>query len=236
MRFTYRALGLGAFVFAVGCSGSGGAGGQSAGVNPDTRPGGQPSVGAQPTSGETRPAGVGEGVGAGMGNRDWRATIANWPESARKAADMMNQKYGDPDEATETMLVWRDNGPWKKTVISNMETPHQFPAPHPDVMEQFISYRVPPDKFDELAAYDGSVTVKRTQGLLSARCDMEGANFLALNLAHEIITGKRSVEEARKFYGEQIMAMKAGQPAPYTEKLLFDPPGNAADPDQPLGM
>jgi hypothetical protein len=53
---------------------------------------------------------------------------------------------------------------------------------------------VPPDKFDELAEYDGSVIVERTKGEIAARCDLEGANFLALNLAHEIVTGKRSVD------------------------------------------
>ena len=35
-------------------------------------------------------------------------------------------------------------------------------------------------------------------------------------------------------YGEQIMMMKAGKPAPYTEKLMFTPPmGGTADPDHP---
>jgi len=35
--------------------------------------------------------------------------------------------------------------------------------------------------------------------------------------------------------GEQIMAMKASKPAPYTEKLLFQTTaGGTADPDQPL--
>ena len=162
------------------------------------------------------------------------ARIASWPASARKAAETMIQKYGPPNDVTESVLIWRNNGPWKKTAITSVETPHLFPAPHTDVMEQVIHYRVPPDKVDELASYDGSVTVKRTEGTMSARCDLEGANFLALNLAHEIVTGKRNVDEARAFYGEQIKAMKAGQPAPYTERLLFDPPADTSDPDKPL--
>ena len=31
--------------------------------------------------------------------------------------------------------------------------PHTFPKPHTDLLEQFIDYRVPVDKYDELAAY-----------------------------------------------------------------------------------
>jgi hypothetical protein len=70
---------------------------------------------------------------------------------------------------------------------------------------------------------------------MSARCDKEGANFLALNLAHDVATGKQTVEGARKMYGEQIMAMKAMKPAPYTERLMFGSTSNTGDPDQPLG-
>nr|MBA3317107.1 hypothetical protein [Gemmatimonadales bacterium] len=58
---------------------------------------------------------------------------------------------------------------------------------------------------------------------------------LALNLANDIVTGKLSVKEARKMYGEQAMAMKAKQPAPYTEKLRFQAQaGGTADPDRAL--
>ena len=100
-------------------------------------------------------------------------------------------------------------------------------------MEQVISYRVPPEMFDELAAFDGSVIVERTKGELSARCDQEAANFLALNLAHEIVTGKRGVEDARREYAAQIKAMMEKRPAPLTERLMFTPQMNAADPDRP---
>ncbi|MGH8284417.1 MAG: hypothetical protein ACRETT_01460 [Steroidobacteraceae bacterium] len=36
--------------------------------------------------------------------------------------------------------------------------------PHKDVLEQVIDYKVPPDKFDDLARYDGSVIAERTKG------------------------------------------------------------------------
>lgn len=161
--------------------------------------------------------------------------MSSWSRASREAAAEMQRRYGDPDETTATMLVWHDHGPWKRTVISNTATPHDFPAPHDDVMEQVIDHRVPPEMFDELARFDGSVTADRTRGELSARCDKEGANILALNLAHEIATGKRTVEDARRVYAEQIAAMKAGQEAPYTERLLFQPQADAADPDAPSG-
>ena len=160
--------------------------------------------------------------------------MSGWSESSKKAATMMAAKYGAPAEMTPTMAVWGKAGPWKRTVVSSVAVPHRFPAAHDDVMEQVIDYRVPPAMVDELARYDGSVVVERTKGELSARCDLEGANLLALNLAHEIATGRRTVDAARRTYAEQIAAMKAGRPAPYTERLTFAPPaGGTADPDRP---
>ncbi|MDQ3125192.1 MAG: hypothetical protein M3Q74_06245 [Pseudomonadota bacterium] len=159
--------------------------------------------------------------------------LASWPEHARAAAMDQMQKYGPPQEVTASTLTWRGKGPWLWTRIDKMETPHAFPGPHPDLMEQAVHYRVPADKVDELNAYDGSVTVYRTQGYLTARCDKEGANFLALNLAHDIITGTKTVAAARAYYAAAITASKAGRMDPYMTELKFAPQGaRAADPDQ----
>jgi len=59
-------------------------------------------------------------------------------------------------------------------------------------------------------------------------------NLLAINLANDIVTGKRSVEEARQFYAETAMAFKNGQSDPYVEGFQFEvPQQGTADPDQP---
>jgi hypothetical protein len=166
------------------------------------------------------------------------AVTASWSEASRMAFAAMTEKYGEPDELTPTMAMWHETGPFAHTVIHAQAVPHHFPAPHDDVLEQFVHYRVPPDLFDELAEYDGSVIVERTKGVMSARCDMEPLNILALNLAHHIATGEMDVEEARETYAEQAMAFKQGQPAPLTERLVFEPEpmGSAGDPDEPADM
>jgi hypothetical protein len=167
---------------------------------------------------------------------DAQSAIQKWPTESKKAAQTMIQKYGQHDEATASQLTWHDNGPWKRTIVYKEEIEHRFPAPHKDVLEQFVDYQVPADKFDELAMYDGSVIAERTKGELSARCDKEEANILALNLADEVVTGKRSVEDARMYYGEQIMLLKQGQSSPYLSKLRFDMKQRTADADKPLPM
>lgn len=156
--------------------------------------------------------------------------IANWPAKSREVAATVMEKYGQPHEATASMLIWHGNGPWKRTILHRDPVPHDFPKPHVDLLEQVIDYRVPPEKFDDLAIYDGSVIAERTKGELAARCDKEGANFLALNLAHDIVTGRRTITEARQFYADTVAAMMAGEKPPYVRGLQFQPMARAADP------
>lgn len=160
--------------------------------------------------------------GSVMAQQTVEKIMADWPAQPKKSAEKIIAKYGKPQEATASMLVWHKNGPWKRTVVGRVESPHDFPKPHTDLMVQTIDYRVPPEKLSALSAYDGSVFVERTVGELSARCDNEEANFLALNLAHDIIIGKRTPEEARKFYTDAIIAKDKGEKPPYTQALQFE--------------
>lgn len=164
--------------------------------------------------------------------------MRGWPKASRDAVMYMANKYGAPMHMNEHFAMWGTTGQWKRTIVYNYEVKHDFPAPHTDVMQQWIDYKTPLDKYDDLAMYDGSVVAERTNGELSARCDKEAANFLAINLAHDIATGKRTPDDARRMYAEQIMAMMAMRPAPYTERLMFTPMmGGTMDADRPaMGM
>ncbi len=148
--------------------------------------------------------------------------VSGWPETSRNAANQMMEKYGEPDGITPTRLIWEENGPWMETVVHKEVVTHKFPKEHEDTLEQTIAYQVPPDKFDELAEFDGSVIVARTLGTMSAMCDQEAANFLALNLANDIVTDKVTVEEAREQYAQAIQDLMEGEEHPYTQGLQFD--------------
>jgi hypothetical protein len=158
--------------------------------------------------------------------------IQNWPEESREATQLVIDKYGEPNEATDTLLVWHNPGPWKRIVASKAFYQHNFPVPHADCVESFIDYRVPVDKFTAIAQFDGSVMTERTSGEVSARCHDEEANFLALNLMHDIVTGVKSVQEARDYYGKEVLDYRRKKPTPYMAGLRFTPDArNAADPD-----
>lgn len=161
--------------------------------------------------------------------------VAEWPDDPRSVAENVMDTYGEPDEATPSRLIWFDNGPWKRSILYRDGTPHQFPKEHSDLFEQTIDYGVDPEHYDDLGRFDGSVLVDRTKGELAAICHGEPANFLAINLAHDIVTGERSVEEARQFYAEAIAKKDAGDPPPYTQSFQFElPDGDQRDPDEAI--
>ena len=168
-----------------------------------------------------------------VGMQTVEAITADWPAMSQAGVKEIVGKYGPPNEATESRLIWYNNGPWKRTICYRDEVPHHFPQPHSDVIESFIDYRVPPEKFSELAKYDGSVIVERTKGEVSARCDMEAANFLAINLMHKIVTGELNAEEARKVYTETAAAYVVSRSAPLAEGFQFElPQERTNDPDE----
>lgn len=167
--------------------------------------------------------------------RSAESIIQNWPKTSKEVAQQMIRQYGPPASADEKRLNWHNTGPWKYTIVYRDPAPHNFPMKHEDVLEQGINYRVPPEKFSELASYDGSVYPRRTSGEIAAMCDKEPMNFLAINLANDIATGKLRVEEARQTYGKIAMAFKKGEKHAYTQGLQFEAKKVAAgDPDQAL--
>ncbi len=163
--------------------------------------------------------------------------MSGWSDASKMAVMMMKKSYGEPAAKTADMMMWNNTGQWKKTVVYAKEFKHDFPMPHTDVMEQWIDYKVPQEKFSDLAKYDGSVVCNRTNGEISARCDKEGANFLAINLANDIITGKKDVKSARDFYAKSIKEMINGGKPEYMQKLVFNVAnGNTADADAPSSI
>jgi hypothetical protein len=168
-----------------------------------------------------------------VGRDEVERIIEDWPHAPKNIAHQMVEKYGPPNEATPTKLFWYRNRPWKRTVVDRDTVTHNWPTVHSDFLTQVIDYRVPPDMFDDIAKFDGSILVDRTRGEVSARCDSEAANVLGMNMVHEIVTGKRTWEEARETSTHNTVAYNIGRNAPYAERLLFEvPDGGTEDLDE----
>ena len=150
------------------------------------------------------------------------AELAGWPQGSRRAAQRMMLKYGPPDEATPRALTWNDNGPWKRTIV------HRDAGR--DVLEQIAGYHVPNDRYDVIGHLPGNVSAERGRDELSARAPDEPLNFLYLNLADEVISGRRDAESAVALYRQTQALTASGKTSPYTESLLFAPPQPGAQP------
>ncbi len=169
--------------------------------------------------------------------RTTSAMVASWPAKQRETVAVLTARYGEPTVMGDRMLAWYGTGPFVMTAVVRDEVPHNFPMPHPDYLTQTVKHSVPADKLADLYEYDGSVYYHRTRGELSAQCDVEEMNVLALNLAHDVITGKRTPADARAFFAKTAMAFKQGdKSSPYTKGLTFQPEPNAADPGKSISM
>jgi hypothetical protein len=157
--------------------------------------------------------------------------LSDWPEESREAAQLVIEEFGEPDEATPTLLVWHDAGQWKRIIATREFYQHNFPAPHIDCVESVVNYRVPPEKVSTIAHFDGSVVVDRTAGELSARCHDVQANALALNLVNDIVSGQRDMQEARDYYAREFLNARRNEPTPYMEELHFEPGAHEATVD-----
>jgi len=183
------------------------------------------------------------GVSAFTGNtQQGQVTLdqvtANWNQTAKDAARQMFDKYGAPQEVTANRLIWHDNRPWKRTVVTNQDVRHNFPDQHTDVLEQTLAIDVPVARYGDLAAFDGSVTANRTAGEFTSCNSREDHNFIALNLAGDILSGRLTVPQARQRMAELVQQNDAGQTVSYAGDIRFSLPvsNRTGDADRPAGQ
>ncbi|MFI5361996.1 MAG: hypothetical protein ACHQ49_08515 [Elusimicrobiota bacterium] len=153
-----------------------------------------------------------------MSSRNPESVIQEWPKAARLAAAAMIEKYGEPSRFTKSALIWNDNSPWLETIVYD---PRSLRQRSRDIVEQSIAYRVPLTEIDALKLFDSRLEVRAISGRIAARTDGEPRNFLLVNLADEIMTGARGVENARAFYRKTEDLAEAGKSSPYMTRFVF---------------
>lgn len=159
--------------------------------------------------------------------------ILLWPTYSFHLARLMIDKYGQPAEATDRSLVWLDNGPWKKTVVYRVPPEERPLGRNKGRLEQSVAYRVPKGRLDALARFDKDIEADAKAGRLTARSDDESLNFLDLNLADEVLQGRRTAREAYDFRREVTRLRDAGKTSPYLTGLMFAHSDRHADPESP---
>jgi hypothetical protein len=149
------------------------------------------------------------------------AAISRWPARPQREARVLIGKYGQPRSFDDDKLVWGKRGPWQQIIVYR-KAPRSFLGFHgKDILEQSIAYVVPAAKAAALARFDDRLHFDKASGRLSARSESESLNYLALNLADEIVKGKRDVDDARSFYRRTANLAESGKSSGYMERLLF---------------
>jgi hypothetical protein len=150
--------------------------------------------------------------------------VREWPELSQKMARAMIEKYGQPVRFNDDALVWEHNGSWQKSVVYRAAWPHSAAKKDVDYLKQTIGYRVPQEKIEDLRRFDKRLSVNTETNEVSFQSESEKTNFLALNLADEIVTEKRSVEDARDYFKKTARLAESGKSSQYTEGFLFPVP------------
>lgn len=154
---------------------------------------------------------------AGAVVADAQAIVADWPKPSRFTALAMIERHGQPERGDERALTWFGIYRGLRTVVHRAEDGGE-------PVEQVVRYRVPKEKVEELARFDGRLSVNAKDAELSARTGTQRTNFLVLNLAHEIASGFRTVSEAQAFYERQTQLAEAGKNSRYRDRLIFEEP------------
>ena len=145
--------------------------------------------------------------------------IAGWPDKARALASALIREHGAPDEITPAQLTWRGRGPWNTiAVYRDAES-----AERPNNLLQSVAYEVAPRRWRALSAFDRGVAYEPVRRELTARSDREETNLLSLNLADEVIQGRRTAADASAFYDKTVEMSYAGRSSPYMSRLMFSP-------------
>lgn len=159
--------------------------------------------------------------------------ISSWPAHSRGAARVFMARYGMPDEVAEDALIWRAKGPWKKTIVHRRSWLRYAFWSKPNCVESAISHEVPKRSLADLTRFDDRITADPERAELSASSASEEENLLALNLADEIVNGRRTVEDARALRDKILRLADSGKSSSYLKGLLFAPNGGAFSPANP---
>jgi hypothetical protein len=156
-------------------------------------------------------------------------TLAGWPEATRRLGAQLMTKYGTPAEVTARQVTWVNSGPWVRTTLYKEGAQHNFAAPHRNVLEQAVLYKVPIDKLVPLAQFNRSLSVNLARGELVSSADSEELNFLAVNVADDVMSGERQPEEARIYFAQLVRAKMIKEPERDLHSLKFTPAKSAKE-------
>jgi hypothetical protein len=143
------------------------------------------------------------------------AHITTWFEGPRLMTELMMERYGPPDDLTPGVATWYERGRWKRITVRGQA--------RESYLEQTVGYRPRTEAIAPLNEFDHGVRLDPAREELTAASNQESLNYLALNVADEVATGRRSSKDAQEFFAKTAKLATSGRSSEYLEKLLFEP-------------
>jgi hypothetical protein len=143
------------------------------------------------------------------------AATRTWFDSPRVLSQVLLDRYGPPNVIAPQAATWYERQPWKRITVHG-DSPDKY-------LENTVGYLAKPAAVAALREFGQDIRLDLVQEEISARSNAEALNYLALNLADDVASGKRSPKQARSFYLRTIKLAASGKSSPYMERLLFEP-------------
>lgn len=143
------------------------------------------------------------------------AAARTWFDSPRVMSQVLMERYGPPSVITPQAAIWYERPPWKRISVHG-GSPDKY-------LEHTVGYQARPAAAALLREFGQDIRIDLLNEEMSARSNAEALNILALNVAHEVASGKRSPKEARNFYSATVKLAAAGKSSPYLDYLRFEP-------------
>jgi hypothetical protein len=151
-----------------------------------------------------------------------KVVIANWYTYSEVSAMKLMDEYGPPDQIESSRLIWNNRDPWKRIAVWDV-VPDYDSNLGPDNLEEAVDYPVAPAQRKALAAFDSHIWVSKDGSEVAGRYATEELNFLALNLAHDVLAGLKDPAQARSFSDRTLALSAEGKSSSYMKGLNFTP-------------
>ena len=138
-----------------------------------------------------------------------KESLKNWRNSdAVSYAEALIKKFGDPDEVTQTRLLWNSiEPPFDKTWIIDESIPHDFPKPHRDYVYSSMMIPLQSDMMESLSHASGSIIYDGLTKMVTARCGTLYANAATLGFVKKLAEGEipyKNKELVKQAYAKAI--------------------------------
>jgi hypothetical protein len=105
--------------------------------------------------------------------------LNTWQEKLREGAFKLINKYGYPDEASASKLIWYNNGSWKRTIAHRDAITYLLSNDHSNFLEQTFEYI---DALDEMKINNENIYVNRINKEITVFGEDEVVNLKSLNI------------------------------------------------------